>query len=411
MHITGISRGAVNGATHTECLSMTDKLFSPIRVGALDLPSRIVMAPLTRSRAAPGNVPADLAVEYYRQRASAALIITEGAQISQQGQGYAWTPGIHTPEQVEGWSRVADAVHEQGGRIVIQLWHVGRVSHPVFQPGGARPVAPTSMPVPAQAFVPGEDGRGTFIDIPEPQELTIAGIQLIVADYVQAARNAIAAGLDGVEIHGANGYLLDQFLNSASNWRTDRYGGTPENRARLLLEVVDAVSAAIGSDRVGLRLAPMGKSFGMNEADPEPLFHYLAGQLEQRNLAYLHLVEPAVVGREISTQIDPLAEAVMRDIRATFSGPIILAGGYTRWNAEQALADGRGDLIAFGRPFIANPDLPERLRIDAPLNRPDPATFFGGGAHGYTDYPTLVEIGAEIGAETLAETGADEAVA
>jgi N-ethylmaleimide reductase len=370
----------------------SDLLFAPTRIGALDLPSRIVMAPLTRSRAAEGNVPAPLAIDYYRQRASAALIITEATQISQQGQGYAWTPGIHTQAQIEGWAKVADAVHQEGGRIAMQLWHVGRVSHTVFQPGGARPVAPTAMPVPAKAFIPGENGQGIYADIPDPQELTIAGIQMIVADYVQAARNAITAGLDAVEIHAANGYLLDQFLNSGSNWRTDRYGGSVENRARLLLEVVDAVSAAIGSQRVGLRLSPMGKSFGMDEADPEALFHHVVAELNKRDLAYLHLVEPTVKGREIATEIDPRAQALMRDIRASFSGPIILAGGYTRWNAEQALADGRGDLIAFGRPFIANPDLPERLRLDAPLNQSDPASFFGGDARGYTDYPTLAEL-------------------
>lgn len=368
---------------------MTDLLFTPVRLGALDLPNRIVMAPLTRSRAAAGNVPSDLAIEYYRQRASAGLIITEGTQISAQGQGYAWTPGIHTQAQMEGWARVAQAVHHEGGRIVMQLWHVGRVSHPVFQPGGARPVAPTTMPVPAKAFIPGEDGRGAFTDVPEPQALTIAGIQLIIADYAQAARNAIAAGLDGVEIHGANGYLLDQFLNSASNWRTDRYGGSPENRARLMLEVVDAVCAAVGSSRVGLRLAPMGRAFGMNEAEPEALFAYLIDELAKRNLAYLHLVEPSVVGREI-TAIDPRADALMGAIRQTFTGPILLAGGYTRQSAQAALANGRGDAIAFGRPFIANPDLPARLRIDAPLNTPDPATFYGGDARGYTDYPALV---------------------
>lgn len=375
---------------------MTDLLFLPLRVGALDLSSRIVMAPLTRSRAAAGNVPSRLAVEYYRQRASAGLIITEGTQISAQGQGYAWTPGIHSPVQIEGWASIADAVHDAGGRIVMQLWHVGRVSHPVFQPGGASPVAPTTMPVPAKAFVPAPDSTddhriGTFADIPEPQELTIAGIQMIVADYAQAARNAMAAGLDGVEIHGANGYLLDQFLNSASNWRQDRYGGSVSNRARLLLEVVDAVSAAIGSDRVGVRLAPMGKAFGMDEAEPDALFLHVAGELEKRGLAYLHLVDPVVDGREIAEQADPRAEVLMRDIRARFSGPIILAGGYTRWNAEQALADGRGDLIAFGRPFIANPDLPARLRTGAPLTSADPATFYGGDAHGYTDYPALAE--------------------
>lgn len=373
---------------------MTDLLFSPMRIGALDLPSRIVMAPLTRSRAAPGNVPSDLAVEYYRQRATAGLIITEGTQISPEGQGYAWTPGIHTRSQIEGWARVAEAVHERGGRIVMQLWHVGRVSHPVFQPGGRPPVAPTAMPVPAKAFIPAagstDDHRiGTFAEVSEPQELTIAGIQQIVADYAQAARNAIAAGLDGVEIHSANGYLLDQFLNSASNWRQDRYGGSPENRARLLIEVVDAVSAAIGGDRVGLRLAPMGKAFGMNEARPEDLFLHVASELERRNLAYLHLVEPSVNGREIAAETDPRAEALMSAIRARFTGPIILAGGYTARKAEQALTERRGNLIAFGRPFIANPDLPARLETGAPLTRADPATFYGGGAHGYTDDPTL----------------------
>ncbi|MDE1916798.1 MAG: alkene reductase [Sphingomonadales bacterium] len=371
---------------------MTHLLFDPITLGAIDLPSRIVMAPLTRSRAAAGNVPSPLAVDYYRQRASAGLIITEGTQISQQGQGYAWTPGIHTQAQIAGWAKIAEAVHQEGGRIVMQLWHVGRVSHGVFQPGSGRPVAPTAMPVPAKAFIPGPDGKGTFADVPEPRELTIAEIQMIIADYAQAARNALAAGLDGVELHSANGYLLDQFLNSASNWRTDRYGGSPENRARLLLEVIDALCDAIGSARVGVRLAPMGKAFGMDEADPETLFHYVASALDKRNLAYLHLVEPAVKGREIAADADPRAEALMRDIRACFSGPIILAGGYTRRNAEQALADRRGDLIAFGRPFLANPDLPARLLADAPLNEPDPTTFYGGGAHGYTDYPTLGEV-------------------
>ncbi|EGD59474.1 glycerol trinitrate reductase [Novosphingobium nitrogenifigens DSM 19370] len=370
---------------------MTSPLFSPIHLGHIDLPSRIVMAPLTRSRAAPGNVPSDLAIEYYRQRASAGLIITEATQISPQGQGYAWTPGIHDEAQIAGWSRVTQAIHEAGGRVVMQLWHVGRVSHPVFQPGGARPVAPTTMPVPAQAFVPGPDGKGTFTDIPEPQELTVAGIQLIVADYAQAARNAIAAGVDGVEVHAANGYLLDQFLNSASNWRTDRYGGSVENRARLLFEVIDAVTEAVGADRVGVRLSPMGKSFGMDDPDPEALFAHVVRELDRRGLAYLHLVEPTVRGREVVREADTRSEALMHAIRTAFSGPIILAGGYNRARADKALAEGRGDLIAFGRPFIANPDLPARLALDAPLNEPDPTTFYGGDAHGYIDYPTLAD--------------------
>lgn len=368
---------------------MTSPLFTPIKIGALELSSRIVMAPLTRSRASAGNVPSDLAVDYYRQRSGAALIITEATQISQQGQGYAWTPGIHSPAQIAGWKRVANAVHDAGGHMFLQLWHVGRVSHPLFQPDGALPVAPSSMPVPAKAFVPGEDGQGIFVDVPEPQELTIEGIEQIVANYAQAARNAISAGLDGVEIHAANGYLLDQFLNSSSNRRKDRYGGSVENRSRLLLAVVEAVCAAVGSERVGLRLSPMGKAFGMDDPAPETIFAYLAPELEKRGLAYLHLVEPAVRGRDIATDVDPDAEALMARIRKDFTGPIILAGGYRKASAEHALLNGRGDLIAFGRAFLANPDLPERLARDAPLNEADPATFYGGGAHGYTDYPTL----------------------
>jgi N-ethylmaleimide reductase len=371
---------------------MTSPLFTPVRLGALTLPSRIVMAPLTRSRAGEGNVPSPLAVEYYRQRASAGLIITEATQISPQGQGYAWTPGIHSAQQIAGWHRITSAVHEAGGRMVLQLWHVGRVSDPMFQPGGALPVAPTAMPVPAKAFVPGPDGKGIFVDVPIPRELTTAGIEQIVVDYAQAARNAIAAGMDGVEVHAANGYLLDQFLCSNTNLRSDRYGGNIEKRARLLLDVLDAVCAAVGRDRVGLRLSPMGKAFGVNDADPLATFAYLGPQIEQRKLAYLHLVEPAVRGRDILTQTDPLAEELMAGLRRDVSAPIILAGGYRKANAEEALNEGRGDLIAFGRAFLANPDLPARLALDAPLNEPDPATFYGGGAHGYTDYPTLERV-------------------
>lgn len=367
------------------------RLFEPLRLGALDLPNRVIMAPLTRSRAVDGTVPNPLAVTYYSQRAGAGLIITEASQISQQGQGYAWTPGIHSAAQIAGWRAITDAVHAQGGRIALQMWHVGRVSHPVFQPGGARPVAPSVMPVPAQAFIPSADGKGAYAPIPDPQELSIAGIQVIIADYVKAARNAIAAGMDAVEVHSANGYLLDQFLNSASNHRSDRYGGSIANRARLLLEVVDAVVGEVGADRVGVRLSPAGQSFGMNEPDPEGLFDHVARELDQRGLAWLHLVEPAVRGREIVDTVDPRAEAAMQAIRRVYRGPIILAGGYDGERAEAALASGRGDAIAFGRPFIANPDLPERLRRAAPLNAADPTTFFGGDAHGYIDYPALDE--------------------
>lgn len=368
---------------------MTSSLFTPFTIGDLTLPSRIVMAPLTRSRAGDGNVPTDLAVEYYSQRASAGLIITEATQISQQGQGYAWTPGIHSDAQIAGWRRVTDAVHAAGGRMFLQLWHVGRVSHPVFQPGGGLPVAPSVMPVPAQAFVPTDDRKGTFADIPEPQALTLPGIAAIVEDYATAARNAIAAGFDGVEVHSANGYLLDQFLESASNQRNDDYGGSIENRRRLLLQVVDSVCAAIGSARVGVRLSPMGGSFGMGDDTPEETFVGAARALNTRHLAYLHLVEPAVRGRELATDVDPRAEALMHAMREAFTGPLILAGGYNGARATEALADGRGDLIAFGRPFIANPDLPMRLAQGATLAEPDPATFYGGDAHGYTDYPAL----------------------
>lgn len=368
---------------------MTSSLFAPIRLRNLDLPHRIVMAPLTRSRAGPGNVPTELNVEYYRQRASAALIISEATQISQQGQGYAWTPGIHSAEQIAGWRAVSDAVHDEDGRIFLQLWHVGRVSHPVFQPEGGLPVAPSAMPVPGKTFIIDADGNGLWGDIPVPQALTQEGIAAIVADYAQAAQNAMTAGMDGIEIHAGNGYLLDQFINTASNHRTDRYGGSIENRARILLEVVDAVVKVIGSDRVGVRLTPMGRFMGMGDDTPEETFGYIVDELDARHLAYLHLVEPEIVGTDLDTNHDPRWDAIILDLRRRYSGVLILAGGYDRERAEQALANGRADLIAFGRPFLANPDLPKRFRVGAGLNLPDVASFFGGTAAGYTDYPTL----------------------
>lgn len=370
---------------------MSALLFTPLKLPVLDLPHRIVMAPLTRSRAGDDNVPAGMNIEYYRQRASAALIITEATQISQQGQGYAWTPGIHTPGQIEGWAKVAAAVHAEGGRIFLQLWHVGRVSHQLFQPGGGLPVAPSAMPVPGKTFIVDAHGNGIWADVPIPQELTIEGIQAIVADYAQAARNALAAGMDGIEIHAANGYLIDQFINSNSNLRTDRYGGTVENRARLLLEVVDAVTEAAGSSRVGVRLTPMGRFMGMGDDTPEETFGYIASALNQRGLAYLHVVEPEILGTEADKSHDPRWDAIMRLIRRRFTGVLMLAGGYDQASAERALAEGRGDIIAFGRLFLANPDLPRRFALGAPLNTADRTTFFGGDAHGYTDYPALTE--------------------
>lgn len=370
---------------------MTQHLFNPIRLGNHTLAHRIAMAPLTRSRAGqPGNVPTAMNAEYYRQRASAALIVTEATQISQQGQGYAWTPGIHTEEQVEGWRTVADAVHEEGGTIFLQLWHVGRVSHPIFQPDGGLPVAPSALPAPGKTFIIDENGNGAWGDVPVPQALTTGGIRAIVEDYRRAARNAIAAGMDGVEIHAGNGYLLDQFINSNSNKRTDAYGGTFENRARLLFEVVDAASAEIGASRVAVRLTPMGRFMGMGDETPEATFGFIVRQLNGRDLAYLHLVEPAMVGTVKDENFDPRWEAIIRLLRAEYSGVLMLAGGYDRDSAERALASGRADIIAFGRPFIANPDLPARFRESLALNAPDASSFFGGGAGGYTDYPTAV---------------------
>jgi N-ethylmaleimide reductase len=269
---------------------MTHLLFSPIKLGQLTLNHRVAMAPLTRSRAGqPGNVPTPMNVEYYRQRASAALIISEATQISQQGQGYAWTPGIHSEEQIKGWKAVSDAVHTEGGKMFLQLWHVGRVSHPIFQPNGGLPVAPSALPVPGKTFILDEQGNGVWGDVPVPQALTEAGIQTIIEDYRRAARNALLAGMDGVEIHAGNGYLLDQFINSASNQRTDNYGGSIENRARFLLEVVEAVTAEIGADRVSVRLTPMGRFMGMGDDTPEATFGYIVRRLAGWNLAYLHL--------------------------------------------------------------------------------------------------------------------------
>ena len=273
--------------------------------------------------------------------------------------------------------------------MFLQLWHVGRVSHPVFQPDGALPVAPTAMPVPGKTFIIDEHGEGVWADVPVPQELTVEGIRAIVADYARAARNAIEAGMDGVEIHAANGYLIDQFINTNSNRRTDDYGGSSENRTRLLMEVVDAVTQAVGAHRTGVRLTPMGRFMGMGDATPLDTFAHIAKVLDTRGLAYLHVVEPAILGIENDAHSDPLWDGMMALIRAIYKGPMIQAGGYVRDSAEHALESGRGDLVAFGKHFIANPDLPRRLLIGAPLNEADRASFFGGTAKGYIDYPAL----------------------
>lgn len=359
----------------------TSPLFSPYHLAAIDLPNRIVMAPLTRDRAGPGDVPTALMAEYYAQRASAGLIISEGSPICPEGHGYDATPGIYTPEQIAGWRLVTDAVHRAGGRIFIQLWHVGRVSNVALQPGGRAPVAPSAIRAEARTFVHGE-----FQPTSPPRALDIGEIAGVTAQFATAARNAIAAGFDGVEIHGANGYLIDQFLRDGSNHRQDAYGGAIAHRTRFLFEVVEAVAAAIGPDRVGVRIAPVTPSNGIADSDPEPLFHAVAEGLDARGILYLHVVEGATGGdRNHGQPFDFTA------LRRRFRGAYIANNGYDRALAEEALAQDRADLVAFGRPFIANPDLVTRLERDAPLNALVRETLYGGGAEGYTDYPALTD--------------------
>jgi len=354
-------------------------LFSPYKLGPLELRNRMVMAPLTRSRAEEGNVHSRLAIEYYAQRASAGLIVTEATQVSAGGQGYIATPGIHTSAQVERWKEITAAVHKAGGFIFVQLWHVGRISHPDFL-DGELPVAPSAIaPRGVQTFT--AQGLKT---VPTPRALEIDEIPAIVTQFRQAAYNARAAGFDGVEVHGANGYLLDQFLEDCTNKRDDDYGGSIENRARLLLEVVDAVSDAMGRERVGVRLSPGGTFNDMCDCEPQATWGYAVGEIAKRNLAYLHLIEPQ----------QPQGEHPVPDLSARFFRPmhpvtLIVAGGYTLERANSVLQQGLADLVAFGQLFLANPDLPKRFETRSPLNVPDPATFYGGGAKGYTDYPTL----------------------
>lgn len=340
-------------------------LLSPVQLGPYELPNRLVMAPLTRNRAGEGNVPTQLNVTYYAQRASAGLIVTEATQVSPQGVGYPNTPGIHSPEQVAGWRLVTDAVHNQDGRIFLQLWHVGRISDPSLQPNGALPVAPSAIAA---------EGHVT------PRALDIEEIPGIVEDYRQGAINALAAGFDGVEIHGANGYLIDQFLQDTTNHRTDEYGGSIENRTRFMLEVVEAVVGVWGADRVGIRLSPNGSFNNMADSDPKATFTYAVNALNPYGLSYLHLVEPRT-GDE--------TDLGARYFRPIFNGTIISAGGYDRDMGNEAIANGEADLIAYGRWFISNPDLPNRFATNAPLNPYDRDTFYGGSEKGYTDYPAL----------------------
>lgn len=354
-------------------------LFTPIEVGPYILPNRIVMAPMTRNRAGPGNAPRDLNVEYYRQRASAGLIIAEGSQISLQGVGYPGTPGIYSAEQVAGWKRITEAVHAKGGHIFLQLWHVGRISHPTLQPGGALPVAPSAIKPAGEAMT--NEGPQAFV---EPRALELDEIPGIINDYLVAAKNAQDAGFDGVEIHGANGYLLDQFLRDGSNRRNDKFGGAIKNRVRLLLEVAEAVTSVWGEGRVGIRISPLQPFNDMYDSNPEALFSYLVKQLNNFELAYLHVTE---MGKESPGAAGPAFDLLK--LRNIYRGVYITNAGYDQQRANAALAAGEADMVAFGVLFIANPDLPERFATNAPLNTPDPETFFGGNAKGYTDYPAL----------------------
>ncbi len=362
-------------------------LFDPIDLGAIHMKNRIAMAPLTRSRAVAGEVPNPLAVEYYAQRASVGLIVSEATQISRQGQGYPHTPGIFTEDQVAGWKAVTDAVHAKGGKMVAQLWHVGRVSIPDYQPDGAQAVGPSAIAAEGNAMRP----DFTMTPFETPRALTGDEIAGIVADYAHAAEMARKAGFDGVEVHGANGYLIDQFLKDGSNRRDDRYGGSVENRARFLLEVVTAVVAVLGADRVGVRLSPANASNGTRDSDPASIFLHVAGALKPFGLAFLHLIEGEPGTPMASWEGAPALAAAMRE---AFGGPLMLNGGLTKDLAQKALDDGRADLVSVGVPVLANPDLVERWRTDAPLNTPDKATFYGGGAKGYTDYPFLETVGA-----------------
>ena len=362
-------------------------LFEPTRAGDLQLANRIAMAPLTRNRS-PQAIPTDLVATYYAQRASAGLIISEATAISPQAQGYADVPGLYGTEQLDGWKKVTRAVHAQGGKIVVQLWHVGRVSHTSLQPDNAAPVAPSAIRAHTKTVLL-KNGVPTFTDTSEPRALDAQELPGIVQDYRHAARNAIAVGFDGIEIHAANGYLIDQFLKTGANQRTDDYGGSIENRARLLLEVTRAIVDEIGGGRTGIRLSPVTPANDIVDADPRPLFDHVARELATLGLAYVHVIEGATGGpRELAERPFDYAAFKAAYRGAGGQGAWMVNNAYTRELAEAALAGG-ADIVAFGRPFIANPDLVERLQSHAPLNEINRATLYGGGAEGYTDYPAL----------------------
>ncbi|PSW10066.1 alkene reductase [Photobacterium rosenbergii] len=360
------------------------KLFEQAQLKQLALQNRVVMAPMTRARSSqPGNVPNQMMATYYQQRASAGLIISEATQISDDAQGYSFTPGVYADKQVDGWKTVTHAVKSQGAAMFCQLWHVGRVSHPVFQ-NGDKPMAPSALaPVDTQVWIADEQGNGNMVDCIEPRAMTQADIDRVIHDFAYSAKRAVEAGFDGVEIHGGNGYLIDQFLRTNSNHRTDNYGGSRENRLRFLLEVVDAVSAQIGADKVGVRLAPFITFKDMNCPDIVPTILEASKQFQARDIAYLHLSEADWDDAPV------IPESFRKELRQYFTNTIIVAGRYTQERADEILDKGFADLIAFGRPFVANPDLVSRMENQQQLSELDGTTLFGGGAHGYTDYAPL----------------------
>jgi N-ethylmaleimide reductase len=365
-----------------DVMPQTINLFTPFRLSTLDLPNRIVMAPMTRNRAGPGNAPSPLNATYYAQRASAGLIVAEASQVSPQGIGYPGTPGIHSAEQIAGWQLVTDAVHTAGGRIFLQLWHVGRISHPSLQPGGALPVAPSAIAPAGQAWT--LEGMKPYVT---PRALETAEIPGIVEQYRQGAANAKAAGFDGVEVHAAHGYLLDQFLRDSTNRRTDIYGGGAENRARLLIEVMEAIAGEWRPERVGVHLSPTNLSFNdISDSDPATTFSTVVRALDRLGLGYLHLVEPGPA--------DPVGPPPRLDaafFRPLWRTALVANKAYDLDRANATLKSGAADLISFATAFIANPDLPERLRRGGPFNAAERKTYYGGGAKGYTDYPALAE--------------------
>lgn len=370
---------------------MNTTLFDSFDLSGLKLANRIVMAPLTRNRS-PGAIPGAITATYYAQRASAGLIITEGTAISAQGQGYANVPGLYSQASLDGWRAVTQAVHAEGGKIVVQLWHVGRVSHRDLQPNGQPPVAPSAIQAQSKTYLLDSDGQGGFVPTSQPRALETKELPEIIEDYRRAAQAAISVGFDGVEIHAANGYLIDQFLRSNSNHRNDRYGGSIPNRARFLFEVVQAVTETIGATHTGIRLSPTTSVNDVFDPDPQPLFEHVVRSLAAHALSYIHIIEGETGGaRDHQQGAIPFDYIALKEAYRNAGGKAawMLNNGYDLALAQQAIQTGQADLIAFGRSFISNPDLVERLRTDAPLTPPDTSTFYGGEEHGYIDYPFL----------------------